>query len=78
MADDSTPRIAVRDLTMAFGSFVVMRDLSFEIRRGSVFFIMGGSAGGARDAAPARRRALPERRAVELDDAGREHRAAAR
>src|SRR6266481_3793911 len=46
MADDSTPRIAVRDLTMAFGSFVVMRDLSFEVRRGSIFFIMGGSGCG--------------------------------
>jgi ABC-type transporter Mla maintaining outer membrane lipid asymmetry ATPase subunit MlaF len=46
MADDSTPRIVVRDLTMAFGSFVVMRDVSFEIRRGSIFFIMGGSGCG--------------------------------
>jgi len=46
MADDSTPRIAVRDLTMAFGSFVVMRDLSFEVRRGSIFFIVGGSGCG--------------------------------
>jgi phospholipid/cholesterol/gamma-HCH transport system ATP-binding protein len=46
MADDSTPRIVVRDLTMAFGSFVVMHDLSFEIRRGSIFFIMGGSGCG--------------------------------
>ncbi len=39
-------RITVRDLTMAFGSFVVMRDLSFEVPRGSIFFIMGGSGCG--------------------------------
>jgi phospholipid/cholesterol/gamma-HCH transport system ATP-binding protein len=39
-------RIAVRDLTMAFGSFVVMRDLTFEIARRSIFFITGGSGCG--------------------------------
>jgi phospholipid/cholesterol/gamma-HCH transport system ATP-binding protein len=44
MADDV--RITVRDLTMAFGDFVVMRDLNFEIRRGIIFFIMGGSGCG--------------------------------
>ena len=27
-------RIGVRDLTMAYGSFVLMRDLNFGIRRG--------------------------------------------
>src|SRR5262245_36009081 len=31
---------------MAFGSFVVMRDLSFDVRRGSIFFVMGGSGCG--------------------------------
>lgn len=31
---------------MAFGSFVVMRDLSFVIRRGDIFVIMGGSGCG--------------------------------
>lgn len=38
--------IAVRDLTMAYGSFVVMRDLNFEVRHGEVFIIMGGSGCG--------------------------------
>ena len=38
--------IRVRDLTMAYGSFVVMRDLNFEVRRGEVFVIMGGSGSG--------------------------------
>jgi phospholipid/cholesterol/gamma-HCH transport system ATP-binding protein len=38
--------IAVKSLTMAFGSFVVMHDLDFTIRRGDIFFIVGGSGGG--------------------------------
>jgi phospholipid/cholesterol/gamma-HCH transport system ATP-binding protein len=40
------PHITVRDLTMAYGSFVVMRDLNFTIDRGDVFIIMGGSGSG--------------------------------
>ena len=39
-------RITVRDLTMAFGSFVLMRDLTFNVRRNDVFIIMGGSGCG--------------------------------
>jgi phospholipid/cholesterol/gamma-HCH transport system ATP-binding protein len=38
--------IAVRGLTMAYGDFVVQRDLDFEIRRGEVFVIMGDSGCG--------------------------------
>ena len=38
--------IAVRDLTMAYGDFVIMRDLNFSVRRGDVFIIMGGSGCG--------------------------------
>ncbi|MBW1997402.1 MAG: ATP-binding cassette domain-containing protein [Deltaproteobacteria bacterium] len=38
--------ITVRDLTMAYGDFVVMKDLDFTIRRGEVFIIMGGSGCG--------------------------------
>jgi phospholipid/cholesterol/gamma-HCH transport system ATP-binding protein len=38
--------IAVRDLTMAFGDFVVQRDIGFEIARGQVFVIMGDSGCG--------------------------------
>jgi phospholipid/cholesterol/gamma-HCH transport system ATP-binding protein len=38
--------VEVRDLTMAFGDFVLMRDLDFKVRRGSVFVIMGGSGSG--------------------------------
>lgn len=38
--------ITVRDLTMAFDDFVIQHDLSFTIRRGDVFIIMGGSGCG--------------------------------
>jgi len=38
--------ITVKDVTMAFGSFVVMRDLDFSIKRGEVFVVMGGSGCG--------------------------------
>lgn len=40
------PHIEVRNLTMAYGSFVVMRDLNFTVRRGDIFVIMGGSGCG--------------------------------
>jgi len=36
----------VRDLTMAFGSFVLMRELNFVVNHGDVFIIMGGSGCG--------------------------------
>jgi len=45
-ADDRLPHIEVRNLTMAYGDYVVMRDLSFKIRRGEIFVIMGGSGSG--------------------------------
>ena len=38
--------ITVRNLTMAYGDFVVMRDLNFTVRRGDIFVIMGGSGSG--------------------------------
>src|SRR5512139_454740 len=40
------PHILVRDLTMAYGSFVIQRDLSFTVNRGDIFIIMGGSGCG--------------------------------
>ncbi len=42
----SEPHIIVRNLTMAYGSFVLMRDLNFIVRRGDIFIIMGGSGCG--------------------------------
>ena len=44
-ADDGI-RIRVRDLTVAFGSFVLMRNVSFDVRVGDIFMVMGGSGCG--------------------------------
>jgi phospholipid/cholesterol/gamma-HCH transport system ATP-binding protein len=38
--------ITVKDLTMAYGSFIVQQDLNFTIYRGDIFIIMGGSGCG--------------------------------
>jgi len=38
--------ITVKDLTLAYGSYVVQHDLNFTINRGEVFIIMGGSGCG--------------------------------
>jgi len=43
---EKQPHIAVRDLTMAYGSFVIQRDLNFEVQHGDIFIIMGGSGCG--------------------------------
>ena len=40
--DQRKDHIAVRNLTMAYGSFVVMSDLNFIVKRGDIFVIMGG------------------------------------
>ena len=40
------PAISVRGLTMAFGDFMLQRDLDFTIGRGDIFAIMGGSGCG--------------------------------
>jgi phospholipid/cholesterol/gamma-HCH transport system ATP-binding protein len=42
----AAPRIAVTDLTMAYGENVIQRDLSFTVGRAEVFIIMGGSGCG--------------------------------
>jgi phospholipid/cholesterol/gamma-HCH transport system ATP-binding protein len=39
-------KISVRGLTMAYGSFVVMKDLNFDINEKDIFIIMGGSGCG--------------------------------
>jgi phospholipid/cholesterol/gamma-HCH transport system ATP-binding protein len=38
--------VTVQHLDMAYGSFVIQRDLNFIIRRGDIFIIMGGSGCG--------------------------------
>jgi phospholipid/cholesterol/gamma-HCH transport system ATP-binding protein len=46
MVPEQPPHIEIRDLTMAYGSFVIQRDLNFNINRGDIFVIMGGSGCG--------------------------------
>lgn len=40
------PIIRVEDVTVAYGDFVVMRDINFEVQTGEVFVILGGSGCG--------------------------------
>jgi phospholipid/cholesterol/gamma-HCH transport system ATP-binding protein len=42
----SAPLLSVRGLTLAFGPKVIQHDLSFDVRRGSIFAVMGGSGCG--------------------------------
>ncbi len=46
MAAETDIKIEIRDLTMAYGSFVVMHDITARVKRGEVFVIMGGSGCG--------------------------------
>ena len=39
-------KIEIRDLTMAYGPYVVMRNINAQVKRGSVFVIMGNSGSG--------------------------------
>jgi phospholipid/cholesterol/gamma-HCH transport system ATP-binding protein len=41
-----TPQIEIRNLKMAYGSFVVQHDLNFIINKGDIFVIMGGNGCG--------------------------------
>ncbi len=45
-ASEAGPFITVRGLTIAYGSFVLMKDIEFTIQKGDVFVIMGGSGCG--------------------------------
>ena len=44
--ENGAPPIEVRGLTMRYGPLVIMEDLSFQVRRGEIFVIMGGSGSG--------------------------------
>lgn len=39
-------KIKVDNLTIAYGDFVLMKNISFEVNKGDIFIIMGGSGGG--------------------------------
>jgi phospholipid/cholesterol/gamma-HCH transport system ATP-binding protein len=43
---DSVPHITAKDLTMAYGDFLIQEKLNFTINRGDIFIIMGGSGCG--------------------------------
>ncbi len=43
---EAQAHITVADLTMAYGDFVIQRDLTFTVNRGDIFIIMGGSGCG--------------------------------
>jgi len=44
--DRSQEHIRISDLTMAYGSFLIQKDLDFAINRSDIFIIMGGSGCG--------------------------------
>ncbi len=43
---NNKPIIQVEDVTVAYGDFVVMKDINFEVQPGEVFIILGGSGCG--------------------------------
>src|ERR687897_3640684 len=45
-AREPDAHVVVRDMDLGYGSFVLIRDLNFTIRRGDIFVIMGGSGCG--------------------------------
>src|SRR5512135_142605 len=44
--ENGEPHIIVEDLTMAYGDFLIQRDLTFTINKGDIFIVMGGSGCG--------------------------------
>ena len=44
--ENARPHIVAHDLTMAYGDFLIQKDLDFTINRGDIFIIMGGSGCG--------------------------------
>jgi phospholipid/cholesterol/gamma-HCH transport system ATP-binding protein len=44
--DDAPVLIRVENLVAGYGDIVIQRDINFEVRRGEVFGILGGSGGG--------------------------------
>lgn len=46
VTNGANAHIEIRNLTMAYGDFVVQHDLNFTIRKGDIFVIMGGNGCG--------------------------------
>lgn len=45
-AAPSEAALRIRDLQVGYGSYVLMRHVTFDVRKGDIFFIMGGSGCG--------------------------------
>src|SRR5215470_17029331 len=45
-AMSARPRIEVANLDMAYGGFVIQRNISFTVRPAEIFVVMGGSGSG--------------------------------
>ena len=43
---DGPPPITVKNLTMAYGTYVVMKDINFTVNHGDIFIIMGSTGSG--------------------------------
>lgn len=43
---DPNDKITIENVTLAYGDYVVMKDLNFSVKKGEVFVIMGGSGCG--------------------------------
>jgi phospholipid/cholesterol/gamma-HCH transport system ATP-binding protein len=47
LADSAdSPLLALRDVTLAFGRKVILRGVSIDVKRGTIFAVMGGSGSG--------------------------------
>jgi phospholipid/cholesterol/gamma-HCH transport system ATP-binding protein len=46
MTTENEPIIRVENLTAGYGDFILLNDVSFDVRRGEVFVILGGSGCG--------------------------------
>jgi phospholipid/cholesterol/gamma-HCH transport system ATP-binding protein len=46
LQQNANQAITISGLTMAYGDFVIQRDLNFSVNRGDIFIIMGGSGCG--------------------------------
>ncbi len=44
--EDKKPHIEIKDLTVAYGDFLIQQNLNFTVNRGDIFIIMGGSGCG--------------------------------
>jgi len=42
----NVPALSAKNVTLAYGDFVVLRDLTFEVEEGEIFVIVGGSGSG--------------------------------